>query len=174
MLPENGVSPPSNEHQITGGARLAAALSEDCSRILINWSMRLATLPIVRAQPELALDDLQQEMPELLDAILHTLTLVPFEIEGAPLETASLLARSHGASRSVIFPIDAVLAEIQMLHREVRNAIWRHVEGLSADTIHEVAEHLSDVFDRVAQEAASGWLEETLQEYTLRDNGAAA
>jgi len=174
MLPENGVSPSANEPQITGEARLAAALSEDCARILINWSMRLATLPVVRAQPELALDDLQQEMPELLDAVLHTVTLAPFEIEGAPLDTASTLARSHGANRSVIFPIDAVLAEIQMLHREVRNAMWRHVEGLSPEAVHEVTEHLSDVFDRIAQDAAAGWLEQTMQEYTLRDHGAAA
>ena len=174
MLPENGVSPPAIEQQITGEARLAAALSDDCARILINWSMRLATLPVVRAQPELALEDLQQEMPGLLDAILHTLKVASFEIESAPLETASNLARTHGASRSVIFTIDAVLAEMQMLHREVRKAIWRHVDGISAEAAHNVAELLSDVFDRVAQDAATGWLEQTMQEYTLRDRGAAA
>jgi hypothetical protein len=174
MLPDNGVSPPAQDQPGTGSARLAATLIDDCSRILINWSMRLATLPVVRAQPELALDDLQQDMPELLDAILRTLTLAPFEIETAPLESAAELARTHGAGRAAIFPIDAVLAEVQMLHREVRNAIWRNVDGIPSDAIHEVAELLSDVFDRIAQEVALGWLDQTLQAYTLREHGAAA
>lgn len=174
MLPEHGGSPPATEQQGTGVARLAAALTDDCSRILINWSMRLATLPVVRAQPELALDDLQQHVPELLDAILHMLTLAPYEIETAPLEQAASLARSHGASRAVIFPIDAVLAEMQMLHREVRTAIWRHVDGIRTDAVHEVAEHLSDVFDQMTQEAATGWLAQTMQESVLREHGAAA
>ena len=155
-------------------AELATRLQDECGRILVNWSMRIATLPVFRAIPDLALDDLQQDIPSLLDAILAAAFPADFEIDGEWIERASSLAHEHGYARASGFPIHAILAEMQMVHHEVREAIWRIAGGFGPDDIHALSDRLNRVFDAVEQASMSGWADYFQSRHIAETTGAAA
>ena len=138
--------------------RLAEAVQDDATRVLANWSMRIATLPVFRAVPELALDELQQDMPQLFDAILGAVRVSPYELDPAPREAAAAMAAAHGAKRSHAFAVDSVLSEIQVLQREVRNALWRHSTDVSVEVVHELDERLNEVFELAERSAVAAWV----------------
>jgi hypothetical protein len=140
-------------------ARLAGALRDESTRILTNWSMRIATLPFFRALPEINLEDLQRDMPQLLDAILLAVRLSPYDYDRAPLELAGHLATVHGGERAHSYPLDVVLSEIQALQREVRNALWRCAGETPAEVVSEVETHLNDIFEQVIRSSAMGWVD---------------
>jgi hypothetical protein len=138
--------------------RLAGLIRDDSARILANWAMRVSTLPTFRAIPELALDDLQQDMPDLLNAILAAVNVSPYELDQAPIEAAAIKADAHGSKRANTFPIDVVLSEIQALQREVRNAIWRNAAEIPVAAVHELDERLNEVFEVAERSIAAAWV----------------
>lgn len=158
MGPADGIVPAADISGTVSTIRLAGLIRDDSARILANWSMRIATLPVFRALPDLALDELQQDMPELLDAILMAVSVSPYELDEAPIEDAARKAAAHGAKRAGSFPIDVVLSEIQMLQREVRNALWRFSNGTAVANVHELDERLNEVFDVAARSGAAAWV----------------
>jgi hypothetical protein len=158
MNPADGIVPIADVPATLTTIRLAGMIRDDSARILANWSMRIATLPVFRALPELALDELQQDMPDLLDAILEAVSVSPYELDPTPMEEAGAKADAHGLKRAASFPIDVVLTEIQALQREVRNAIWRNAQEASVSIVHELDERLNEVFELAERSAASAWV----------------
>jgi hypothetical protein len=158
MGPADGIIPIADIPGAVTTIRLAGMIRDDSARILANWSMRIATLPIFRALPELALDDLQQDMPELLEAILQAVSVSPYELDPTPIDDASRKAEAHGTKRAGTFPIDVVLSEIQALQREVRNAIWRNSTDIPVAVVHELDERLNEVFEVAERSVASAWV----------------
>jgi hypothetical protein len=137
---------------------LAGLVRDDSARILANWSMRIATLPVFRALPELALDELQEDMPALLDAVLEAVSVSPYELDPMPMEEAEAKADAHGAKRATSVPVDVLLSEIQTLQREVRNAIWRNADEAPVAIVHELDERLNEVFELAERSAVSAWV----------------
>jgi hypothetical protein len=125
--------------------------------------MRIATLPVFRALPELALDELQEDMPALLDAVLEAVSFSPYELDPAPMEEAEAKADAHGAKRAASVPVDVLLIEIQTLQREVRNAIWRNADEAPVAIVHELDERLNEVFELAERSAVSAWVRQRAQ-----------
>ena len=154
--------------------RLAGAIREDSARVLANWAMRVAVLPVFRADPTLSLVDLQEDMPELLESILDAVSVSPYELDPGPRDQAAARAEAHGARRAQYYPIDAVIAEIQSLQREVRNAIWRLGQEASADVLHELDERLNEVFEIAERSVATAWVRYRYESTDPHASGAAA
>src|SRR5215204_6385664 len=66
-------------------ARAAGLLRSQASRIVANWVLRAANLPAFRATPNLALDNLQDAIPALLDASLSAITYSDPTMDPEPL-----------------------------------------------------------------------------------------
>src|SRR4051812_29828766 len=80
-------------------ARIIAGLREQQSRVIANWAVRISTLPVFRATPELALGDLQSGVPALLDAALAAIEVSNSDLDDLPLEQARTIAATHGRQR---------------------------------------------------------------------------
>ena len=174
MSPADGIVPTGDMPATVHAIRLAGLIREDSVRILANWSMRIANLPVFRALPELALDELQEDMPDLLDAIMRAVSVSPYELDPAPIEDAVRQAGTHGAKRAGSVPIDVVLCEIQALQREVRNAIWRNSQDVPHGVVHELDERLNDVFEAAERSVASTWVHQNLSLQSAKEIGGGA
>jgi hypothetical protein len=163
MSPYEGIVPAADIPATVTTIRLAGLVRDDSARILANWSMRIATLPVFRALPELALDELQEDMPALLDAVLEAVSFSPYELDPTPMEEAEAKADAHGAKRAANVPVDVLLIEIQALQREVRNAIWRNAEEAPVASVHELDERLNEVFELAERSAVSAWVRQQTQ-----------
>jgi hypothetical protein len=172
MNPADGIVPIADVPASVTTIRLASMIRDDSARILANWSMRIATLPVFRALPELALGELQQDMPDLLDAILEAVSVSPYELDPTPMEEAGAKADAHGLKRAASFPIDVVLIEIQALQREVRNAIWRNAQEAPTTIVHELDERLNEVFELAERSVAGAWVRYHLAEPIARGDAA--
>jgi hypothetical protein len=159
MNPADGIVPVADISSAVTTIKLAGLIREDSARILANWSMRVATLPVVRALPELGLDQLQEDIPELLDAILLAVSVSPYELDQAPIDDAAQKAAGHGAKRAGVFSIDTALGEIQALQREVRNSVWRNAGEYPAAAVHELDERLNEMFELAERTIAAAYVE---------------
>jgi hypothetical protein len=160
MSPADEIVPIGDISETVTAIRLAGLIREDSVRILANWSLKIATLPIFRALPELALGELQEDMPDLLDALLKAVSISPHELDPAPMEEVGSRADAHGAKRAGAFPIDVVLSEIQVLQREVRNAIWRNAQEVPVQVAHDFDERLNDAFEIAERSVVAAWVRE--------------
>jgi hypothetical protein len=167
--PADGIVPAANLVESATAVRLAHALRDEGVRILANWSMRVATMPVFRALPELALDELQQDMPQLFDAILRSVSVSQYELDPAPLDEASVAAEAHGRKRASAIPVEALMTEFQALQREVRNALWRLSPEVAVTLIHELDDRLNDVFEAAERSAIVAWVERRSQLDRLGD-----
>jgi hypothetical protein len=156
--PADGIVPAANLSESVLTIRLAESLRDESVRIVANWSIRVATLPVFRALPEIKLDELQQDMPLLLDAILRSVSASQYELDPAPLDEASATAAAHGRKRAGAVPVDALLTEFQALQREVRNALWRISPNVAVTLIHELDDRLNDVFEAAERAAVVAWV----------------
>ena len=142
-------------------ARAAAMLRDQASRIAANWVLRVANLPTFRALPELTLNQLQDTIPEILDAALVAIVTSDPSVDPEPLQRALDLAAEHGSKRANEgFAIGDVLAEFQQLRTEVWAALWRILEGdeLLSDSLRELQGRLSHTFDSLMIVAAESWV----------------
>jgi hypothetical protein len=174
MVPGESIYPVADLPATINAIRFAGLLREESNRILTNWSMRIATLPVFRALPELALDDLQRGIPELLEAILQAVSISPYEYDREPMEMASQVAAIHGADRASSFPIDVALSEVQTLQHEVRNGIWRRAEGTPDSVVQELDDRLNEVFEQVERSLVSGWVGKMMEQISTISTGEAA
>jgi hypothetical protein len=158
MSPAEGILPVGDIPASASTLRLVGAIRDDTVRILANWAMRVSTLPAFRAIPELALGELQEDIPELLEAILDAVGLSPYELDPIPIEEVTHRAEAHGARRAATFSVDCVLSEIQVLQREVRSAIWRNAQDLPSATLHEFDERLNEVFESAERGVVVAWV----------------
>lgn len=167
--PADGIVPMANLAESATAIRLAHALRDESVRILANWSMRVATLPVFRALPDLALDELQEDMPKLFDAILRAVSVSQYELDPTPLDEASVAAGAHGRKRAGSIPVEALMTEFQALQREVRNALWRLSPEVTVTLIHELDDRLNDVFEAAERSAVVAWVERRSEQERVAD-----
>jgi hypothetical protein len=147
-------------------ARAVGLLRAQSSRIVANWVLRAANLPAFRATPNLALDNLQDAVPSLLDAALSAIAYADPTMDPEPLGDALELAEAHGRKRADEgFGIGVLLAEYQHLRMEVWTALWRIVDAdpVLAAVPRELQSRLSSSFDSLAAAAAEAWVDQRLR-----------
>ena len=143
-------------------SRVLPLVRGQSSRIVLNWALRVATLPAFRAQPNMGLAELQRSVPEMLTAALNALETPDWGIDPDPLQTATAFAERHGARRADEgFPISLMLEELQQLRIELGSAIHRAADAQpQADRIgRELPERLNLTFDAMINAAATAWTE---------------
>jgi len=144
---------------------VASALRDASPRILDNWAIRVSTMPLFRAIPDLTLADIRQRMPDVLDAALLAVTSSSFAVDLMPLDDAIARGEDHGRSRCDVASLDVVLAEFHALRREIRNQLWRVAEALVWDSarreqiVRDLDDRLAAVLDEIEQAAAVAWVE---------------
>lgn len=144
---------------------VASGLRDASSRILDNWAIRVSTMPLFRAIPDLTLTELKQRMPEVLDAALLAVTSSSFAVDLMPLEDAVARGEEHGRSRHDVASLDVVLAEFHALRREIRSQLWRVAATLVWDherreqIVRDLDDRLATVLDEVEQAAVVAWVE---------------
>ena len=146
-------------------ARAAGLLQEQVSRITANWVLRVGNIPAFRAIPDLSLSQVQDSIPQLLDAALSAMATSDPTIDPESLQHAIDLAAEHGRKRANAgFMIGVVLAEFQLLRQEVWSALWRIVDAdpLLAEAPRELQSRLSHTFDSLMIAAAESWAEARL------------
>jgi hypothetical protein len=137
-------------------ARLQAALRSEAGRLLANWIVRIANLPVYRAQPNLRLDQLMDGLPAVVHAMLQSIGTADPAVEPEPGARAVEVAAAHARRRAQAgFPVGAVLAELRELHAELLTQLWRLLDELS--TTAETAAAPRSLIDRLA--AAIGELQ---------------
>jgi hypothetical protein len=143
-------------------ARVAALLRGQASRIVANWVLRAANLPAFRAVPNLALDQLQDAIPALLDAALTAVASSDPTMDPEPLSRAIELAEEHGRTRAKEgFGIGVLLTEYQHLRMEVWTALWRvgTPDPATMSVPRELQIRINSTFDSLAAAAAESWVD---------------
>ncbi len=142
-------------------ARAATLLRDQAARIMANWALRVANLPAFRARPDLSLSQLQDTIPEILDAALVAMATSDPTVDPESLQRALDLAAMHGRKRAEeSFAIGDLLEEYQQLRAEVWAALWRVIEGDAQlfDALRALQERLSHTFDSLMIAAAESWV----------------
>jgi hypothetical protein len=124
--------------------------------------LRAANLPAFRAVPNLALDQLQDAIPALLDAALTAVASSDPTMDPEPLARALELAEDHGRTRAKEgFSIGVLLTEYQHLRMEVWTALWRVVapDPATLTIPRELQIRINSTFDSLAAAAAEGWVD---------------
>jgi hypothetical protein len=146
--------------------RLQAALRADAGRILANWIVRIANLPVYRARPDLALDQLMDGLPALVHAALQATATPDPAVEPEPSARAAEVAAEHGRRRAAAgFPVGAVLTEFRELHAEVLGQLWRVMDAAAAPEAPEATagtprallERLAAAVGEMSAAAADAW-----------------
>ncbi len=162
-LPDNGtLAFDLIDDSVIAVPNIAFLLRTQAARIVANWALRVATLPAFRAMPELALDDVQRHIPDVLDMALTAIATSDPTMDPGPLERATDLARSHGRARLLDdFTIGDVMAEFSALRREIWSAIWRVVTDTpnSIQFLQELSVRVGETFDAISTAAAEAWVD---------------
>lgn len=140
---------------------VVARLQTDAGRIIANWVLRVANLPAFRAVPGLALAQLQDGVPDLLEATLDALLSPDAAVDPEPLARVTDVAASHGRTRAAEgFPIGVMLAEFQELRAEVGTAIARLAEADAplVEAPRELQGRLDHTLDSALIHAAEAWV----------------
>jgi hypothetical protein len=143
-------------------AAIVPRLKEQSSRILANWVVRTANLPEFRATPRIALRQLEDRIPAVLDAVFAALASSGGSIDPVLIVDATRLAREHGAARAAEqFDAGVILAEYQQLRDEVWRALWRIVdaEPEMAAAPRRLQPRLDLLFDSLGIHAIEGWVD---------------
>ena len=112
--------------------RLQAGLRADAGRLLANWVVRIANLPVYRARPDLALDQLMDGLPGLVHAVLRAVATTDPGLETDPATHAADVAADLARRRAAAgFSAGAIQAEFCELHLEVLSQVWRLVDETS-------------------------------------------
>ena len=140
--------------------RVMGTLRAEASRITTNWVLRVANLPAFRAVPNLHLTQIQDVMPDILQATLVALATPDPAVDPEPLARVGSLASEHGGRRAASgFPIGVALAEFQELRAELWAAILRAAaeDVALADAPLELQERLNRAIDTAMIQAAEAW-----------------
>ena len=155
--------------------RVQATLRADAGRLLANWVVRIANLPVYRARPDLRLDQVMEGLPPLLHAALQAVSTPDPGLDPEPAARAAEVAAEHGRRRAAAgFPIGAVLAELRELHGALLAEVWRIADeppqptdpaaappglpGDAAGTPRSVVERLAATIDALFEATAEGWV----------------
>lgn len=149
--------------EVTSGQvawRVANSLREQQARIIANWAVRVSTLPTFRAMPEIALEDLQGQIPDLLDAALAAFATADPGMEPGVMEHGESIASAHGrVSAEQGMSIGLLLSELQLLRFEVWGAMQRAIEALPTleSTPRDLDARLAAIFDPLVIATAEAW-----------------
>jgi hypothetical protein len=146
----------------TPEARVAHALREQSSRILANWAVRVSTFPTFRATPDINLAQLQEGLPELLDALLAALATPDPALDPILQSRIADLAAEQGRKRATDgFSIGVLISELTELRAELWAAILRITDDdpSLAGTPLLLQERLRGAFDPLIVDAAEAWVE---------------
>jgi hypothetical protein len=165
--PFEGDGSPINEEELTAAtptpvARVTLELQDQTSRIVANWALRVSTFPAFRATPDINLAQLQQGVPELLDAALAAIASPDPALDPDMQTRIAELASAHGRKRaSEGFAIGVLISELNELRAELWAAILRITEDdlTLAGTPLLLQERLAGTFDPLIVEAAEAWVE---------------
>jgi hypothetical protein len=143
-------------------ARVSLELPEQASRMLANWSLRVSTIPEFRATPDINLAQLQEGMPELLDAVIVAISASDPALDPEIQTRAAELATAHGQRRATAgFSIGLLIAELHELRAELWATILRIVETDPelAEIPATLQDRLARTFDPLIVDAAEAWVE---------------
>ena len=143
-------------------ARVTLELQEQSSRILANWALRVSTFPVFRATPDINLAQLQEGVPDLLDAVLAAVATADQALDPDTQSRIAELATEHGRKRATDgFSIGVLISELNELRAELWAAILRIIEDdLSlTGTPLLLQERLRGTFDPLIVDAAEAWVE---------------
>jgi hypothetical protein len=144
-------------------ASIVSAVGEQRARIIANWALRVATLPAFRALPNLALDEVQRHIPELLDGALAAIAISDPQLDPEPLQRAEQLAAAHGRARLRDgFRVGDLLTEFHALRRETVAAIERVADELMIEPdpfVRVLQQRLRETLDALTVAAANAWAE---------------
>lgn len=150
---------------------LVGSLRDQSNRIVRNWALRVATLPAFRAMPNLALEDVQRRIPQILNGALVAIGTSDPTMDPEPLERAAELAAAHGRARlAEDFAIGDVLAEFHALRHETWSALWRAVETDSEalELVRDLEARFNETFDALIVAAAEAWVDGKVEGMTGR------
>jgi hypothetical protein len=143
-------------------AHIAFRLHEQRGRILANWTLRVATLPAFRAMPDLAREEVDGIVPDVLLSALTAISSSYPTVDPRSLDRANDLAKDHGRSRYLDgFSAGEVLAEFNALEGEVWSAFWRVLgsEEQSLQLLREFSERLLETFSTIEVAAVESWVQ---------------
>jgi len=146
----------------TPEARVTHALQEQSSRILANWALRVSTFPTFRATPDINLAQLQEGLPELLDALLGAIATPDPALDPILQSRIADLAETQGRKWATDgFSIGVLISELNELRAELWAAILRITEDdpTLAGTPLLLQERLRAAFDPLIVDAAEAWVE---------------
>jgi hypothetical protein len=163
----DGEEPPLSEEDLIAAtpdpaARVSQEMLEQSSRILANWSLRVTTIPEFRASPDIHLAQLQEGVPELLEAVLSAMAASDPALEPEIQARTVELATTHGQRRATEgFSIGVLIAELQELRAELWAAILRVTEAdpALAEIPATLQDRLARTFDPLIVDAAEAWVE---------------
>lgn len=142
-------------------AHIAFRLRIQRPRIIANWALRVATLPAFRAMPDLALDEVERNIPDVLESVLITISTSDPTMDPGPLQRATALADAHGRNRYLDdFSAGDVLSEFNALYHEVWSAFWRVIDEdhASLELSREFSRRLGATFDVISVAAVDAWV----------------
>lgn len=149
------------DNRTTQTAGIVALLRDDSNRVLGNWVIHVANTPAFRAWRNLGLAELQDSVPELIEAILTAIRATAADHASEPVIQAIEVAASHGLARGQSgFPIAALLAEFKALREELGAALHRAAGDDPAwhEATRELEARLNTTLDLALIEAAEGWV----------------
>jgi hypothetical protein len=143
-------------------ARVTLELQEQSSRIVANWALRVSTFPTFRATPDINLAQLQEGVPELLDAVLAAIASPDPALDPDIQTRIAELASAHGHKRtSEGFAIGVLISELN----ELRAELWAAILRISEDDLTLTGtplllqERIAGTFDPLIVDAAEAWVE---------------
>jgi hypothetical protein len=140
-------------------------LRDQKSRIIANWTVRVATLPAFRAMPNIAREDVERRIPDVLESALIAISTSDPTMDPGPLERAIELSAAHGRDRLLDdFGVGDVLSEFNALYLEVWSAFWRVIdtEENPAELLRAFSFRLAETFDAICVAATEAWVEAKL------------
>ncbi|MGI8644101.1 MAG: RsbRD N-terminal domain-containing protein [Thermomicrobiales bacterium] len=148
--------------QTTTSSGIVALVKDDSNRVVANWVIHVANTPAFRAWPSLGLAELQDSVPELIEAILATIRVAgPGRTDDSIANTVDV-ATNHGRKRGQAgFPIGALLSEFKALRQELCASLRRVTGDDPAwhDAALELETRLNTTIDIALIEAAEGWVD---------------
>lgn len=150
------------DDRTTQAAGIVTLLRDDSNRVLGNWVIHVANTPAFRAWRNLGLAELQDSVPELIEAILAAIRVTASDRTSESVAQAIDVAAGHGRARGQAgFPIAALLAEFKALREELGAALHRAAGDDPAwhEATRELETRLNTTLDLALIEAAEGWVE---------------
>lgn len=129
-------------------------------RLMSNWVLRVANLPVFRADPNMELAPLRGRMGALLPAVVASLVVNDPALDDEPGRLVETIAADHGRLRGQLgTPIGVVLIEFQ----ELRRLVWAATESWAIEhgdpeAVRVLTDRLMTTLDRAQVASVEAWV----------------